>query len=142
MIVPDVNLLVYAHNRSSAFHESASRWWEECLNGEIPVLLPSVCLNGFIRIVTHPKIFDEPLRVAEAFDLCDLWITSPMLSLTVPSLGHYEHYKRLLKSVGVAAKLSTDAYIAAIALENQATVFSNDSDFSRFVGVKWTNPLA
>ena len=142
MIVPDVNLLVYAHNRDSAFHRKASQWWENALNGNIPILLPNFCINGFIRIVTHPKIFDRPLGVNEAFELSDVWLKSPILSLTAPGIRHYEHYKCFLKSIGVAGKLSTDAYIAAIAQENQATVYSNDSDFSRFAGLKWTNPLA
>ena len=141
MIIPDVNLLVYAHNESSKFHTAASQWWEGSLNGDTTIFLPHVCINGFIRIMTHPKILMEPLDVSEAFEMVDIWLDSSCISLLAPGLRHYEFYKKALLEIGVGGKLTTDAYIAAMAMENQATVFSNDSDFSRFPGLRWQNPL-
>ena len=141
MIIPDVNLLVYAHNESSSFHGVAAGWWENSLNGDVTILLPHVCVNGFIRIMTHPKILVDPLEVGEAIEMVDVWLESSSLSLLAPGLGHYEFYKKALLEIGVGGKLTTDAYIAALAMESQGTVFSNDSDFSRFSGLKWKNPL-
>jgi toxin-antitoxin system PIN domain toxin len=141
MIIPDVNMLVYAHNRSSRFHQPASYWWESALNGETGILLPNICINGFVRIMTHPKIMDEPLAVGEAFEMTDIWLQSPCLTLLAPSMRHYALYKGALLEAGVGGKLTTDAYLAALAMENQGTLFSNDSDFSRFSGLRWENPL-
>ena len=141
MIVPDVNLLVYAHNESSRFHTEASRWWEAGLNGDKSVLLPHICINGFIRLMTHPKILEEPLRVGDTLEMVDVWLESECVSLLGPGERHYSFYKKALLNVGIGGKLTTDAYIAAMAMENQATVYSNDNDFGRFVGLKWENPL-
>ncbi|MCZ6672200.1 MAG: PIN domain-containing protein [Verrucomicrobia bacterium] len=141
MIIPDVNVLVFAHNEGSSFHLKASKWWENALNGDIPILLPHICVNGFVRIMTHPRILEEPLTVAEALEMADVWLESDCVALLPPGMRHYFFYKQLLLKIGVGGKLTTDAYIAAMALENQATVFSNDSDFSRFSGLKWKNPI-
>lgn len=141
MILPDVNLLVYAHNKASQCHRQAAPWWEDCLNGEGGILLPHICINGFVRIMTHPKILEEPLDIGEAFEMTDVWLESDCLSLLAPGMRHYSLYKNALLEAGTGGKLTTDAYLAALALENQATIYSNDSDFSRFSGLKWENPL-
>ena len=141
MIVPDVNILVYAHNKSSRFHASAFAWWEESLNSDTTILLPNICINGFVRIMTHPKILVEPLAVSEAFEMVDIWLESECISFLAPGSRHFEFYKEVLLEAGVGGKLTTDAYIAAMAIENQATLYSNDSDFGRFSGLRWINPL-
>jgi toxin-antitoxin system PIN domain toxin len=141
VIVPDVNILVYAHNESSRFHTSAFAWWEEALNDDTTILLPNICINGFVRIMTHPKILIEPLDVSEAFEQVESWLESESLSLLAPGPRHLDIYKEVLLEAGVGGKLTTDAYIAAMAIENQATVYSNDSDFGRFSGLRWSNPL-
>ncbi len=142
MIIPDVNLLVYAHNESSRFHEESRRWWEAALNGETSVLIPSICVNGFVRLMTHPKILEEPLSTAAAFEMVDVWLSSDCVSLLSPGERHYSFFRELLVTLGVGGKLTTDAYIAAMAMENRATIFSNDSDFHRFEGVRLENPLS
>lgn len=83
----------------------------------------------------------EPLGVSEAFELVDSWLESESLSLLAPGFRHYDIFKEILCDSDVGGKLTTDAYIAAMAIENQATVYSNDSDFGRFEGLRWTNPL-
>ncbi len=142
MIVPDVNILIYAHNESSRFHAEALSWWEQALNGDTTILLPHICINSFVRIMTHPKILAEPLDVSEAFELVDSWMDSESISLLAPGPRHFEIYKEVLLKSGVGGKLTTDAYIAAMAIENQAMVYSNDNDFGRFPGVRWHNPLS
>ena len=141
MIIPDVNLLVYAHNEASRFHVKAARWWETSLNGETSVLIPNICINGFVRLMTHPKILEEPLSVSEAFEMVDVWLESECASFLSPGDRHYSFYRSALLEIGIGGKLTTDAYIAAMAMENRATVFSNDNDFDRFKGVRWENPL-
>jgi uncharacterized protein len=142
MIIPDVNILVYAHNESSHFYDKAKAWWEACLNAEEGVLLPHICINGFVRLMTHPKILKEPLAVEEAIEMVDVWLRSGCVSMLAPGERHYSIYRDILIKAGVGGKLTTDAYIAAMGIENQATVYSNDNDFSRFQGVRWANPLA
>lgn len=141
MIIPDVNLLVYAHNQSSQFHQKARRWWEDSLNGEKSVLIPHICINGFVRLMTHPKILEEPLSVGEVFEMVDVWLGSGCASILAPGERHYSFYTNMLLQVGVGGKLTTDAYIAAMAMENSSIVFSNDNDFDRFDGLRWENPL-
>jgi hypothetical protein len=141
MIVPDVNLLVYAHNAASRFHDDSHDWWEACLNGSRTILLPHLCVNGFIRIMTHPRILVEPLSVAESLAMVDSWLVSDLVLLVAPGERHYAIYKRLLLAAGVGGKLSTDAHLAALAIENRATLYSNDHDFVRFPGLAWVNPL-
>jgi len=142
MMVPDVTLLVYAHNQTSRFHEQAAAWWEGCLNAEQPILLPNICISGFVRIVTHPKVLREPLTVGEAFEMTDQWMQSEAVTLIGPTVRHYHLFKSSLQSAGAGGKLTTDAYLAALAMERQAALYSNNSDFSRFPGLMWRNPLA
>ncbi len=83
----------------------------------------------------------EPLDVGEAFEMVESWLESECICFLAPGPRHFEMYKEVLLEAGVGGKLTTDAYIAAMAIENQATVYSNDSDFGRFSGLRWSNPL-
>ena len=141
MILPDINLLVYASNTQSRFHKSASEWWKKILNAEEPIALPGICISGFVRIMTHPKILAEPLDAGEAFSIVDSWLLSPSLEIMYPEAGHFSIFQRLCIEASARGKITTDAYIAATAIEQGATIYTNDSDFSRFNEVKCKNPL-
>ncbi len=142
MIVPDVNLLLYAEIDAFPQHAAAKLWWEELLNGERAVGIAPVCLFGFLRISTNRRIFAEPLATSDAIGRVRGWLDQENVSCLVPGSGHLETAFRLLRQVGTAANLTTDVQIAAHAIEHSGEVHSNDGDFGRFDGLRWVNPFA
>jgi toxin-antitoxin system PIN domain toxin len=142
VIVPDVNLLLYAEIDAYPVHAAARRWWEEALNGERTVGLAPVCLFGFVRIGTNRRVFAEPLAVGEALERVRGWLEQPNVTYLVPGSEHLQLALRLLSQLGTAGNLTTDVQIAAHALEHNAEVHSNDGDFARFEGLRWVNPLS
>jgi uncharacterized protein len=142
MIVVDVNLLVYAHNVGAPLHERARRWWEELFTRQQPVGLPWAVAFGFVRLVTHPSVLTRPLPPLDALARVRGWLAQPEVRIVEPGPRHLDIVEDLLRATGVASSLTTDTHLAALAIENQATLCSNDSDFGRFPGLRWVNPLA
>ena len=141
MIVPDVNVLVYAMDENSPFHAGARRWWEETLSSSGPVGLCYPAVLGFVRLVTNRRLFGRPLPVGAAVDDVQQWLDRPNVALLTPTARHWPILSDLLRSAGAGADLTTDAHIAAYAIEHAGTVYSNDRDFGRFEGLRWKNPL-
>jgi uncharacterized protein len=142
VILPDVNLLVYACNAADPQHQAAKGWWEDCLNGTRPVGLPWVVSAGFIRLMTNPRVLREPMTTARAVGHVRTWLDQPSLLVIEPGKRFPDHFFQFLTQLGTAANLTTDAYLAALAMEHQAEVHSCDTDFLRFEGLRWSNPLA
>jgi toxin-antitoxin system PIN domain toxin len=142
LILPDVNLLLHAYNSESRLHSPARSWWEGLLNGSRPVGLAWVAVLGFIRIATHRQILARPLPVAAACAHARAWLSQPYVSIVDPGARHSEILFGLLESLGTAGNLTTDAHLAALAIEHQAEIHSTDADFGRFSGLRWVNPLA
>jgi toxin-antitoxin system PIN domain toxin len=141
VILPDVNLLLYAHNRADPRHELAREWWEDQLNSSQPVALCWVAVNGFIRISTHSRIFENPLKAKKAAAYVREWLGQSNVILIEPGLSFLEIYLGYLEQLGASGNLTTDAYLAALAVEHQAELQSTDDDFERFSGLRWRNPL-
>ena len=141
MTIPDANLLLYAYDSTSPFHRAAARWWSGLLSGTEPVGLCPVVAFAFLRLATHPRIYERPMTVAEANRHLGTWLARPTVRLLAPGPGHIEAVCRLLAKAGTGGNLVTDAQIAALALEYGATVHTADTDFSRFAGVECVNPL-
>ncbi len=142
MIVPDINLLLYAEIDAFPEHGAARRWWEGALNGERQVGIAPVCLFGFLRIATNRRVFTTPLGMDDAIARVARWLERPHVLLLVPASRHLDTAFRLLRKLGTGANLTTDVQIAAHAMDYGGEVFSNDTDFGRFEGVRWVNPLA
>jgi toxin-antitoxin system PIN domain toxin len=142
VIIPDINLLLHAYNSDSRVHQRAREWWEGLLNGTRPVGLPWAVVLGFIRIATHRNVFTNPLPVSAACGHARGWLAQPYVFIVDPGTRHAEILFGLLESIGTAADLTTDAHLAALAIEHQAELHSNDVDFARFDGLRWINPLA
>jgi toxin-antitoxin system PIN domain toxin len=140
MIIPDVNLLVYAYNRAAPLHEPARRWWEELINREQPIGLPWAVVFGFIRLVTHPSVLVDPLSPLDALVHVDSWLEQSSVRPLEPGPRHLAIVRQLLAATGVAGSLTTDTHLAALAIEHQAELHSNDVDFARFPGLRWHNP--
>lgn len=141
MILPDVNLVVYAHNAGAARHEAAKSWWRDLLSSDEPVGIPWVVALGFIRIVTHRAALVTPLEASSALRLVRSWFGQPNVQVLEPGPLHLEILERLFRATGVAASLTSDAHLAAIAIEHQCELNSSDTDFARFPGLRWRNPL-
>ena len=141
MIVPDVNLLIYAYDSSSVHHARAAEWWKGCMTRKEEVGLATVVLFGFVRISTHPGIFQNPLTIVEATRRVESWLARPQVRILDPSPHHVAEVLVLLEKSGAAGKLTTDAQIAALTQQEKAILHSNDTDFLRFPGLRWHNPL-
>lgn len=142
MIIPDVNLLVYAYNRDLPQHQGAKRWWEETLNSvEEPVGIPWAVALGYLRLMTNPKVFPNPISPEAALQDIGEWRSRPHVRIISPGDGHLAVLQHLLSVLGSAGNLTTDAHIAALSIETGATIYSNDTDFLRFPGIKVVNPL-
>ena len=142
MILVDANLLVYAVNRDLPQHQAARVWWENTLAGNASVGIPWVVVLGFLRICTNGRVFETPLAIDAAIGYVDDWLCHPLVKPVSPGAGHWSVLANLLIRSGMAGNLTTDAHIAALAIEHGYTVCSADNDFKRFAGVSHLNPLA
>lgn len=142
MIIPDVNLLIYAYNADAPHHDEAKAWWEGLLNSEASVGLPWVVALGFIRLMTHRAVLIKPLEPNRAVERVRSWHTRPNVNVLEPGPRHLELLDKLFTAIGTAGKLTTDAHLAALAIEHQYELCSNDTDFARFPGLRWRNPLS
>ena len=141
MIVPDINLLVYAYNAEDPNHEEAKVWWEDLLNGTDPVGLSWIVMSGFLRLMTHPRVLERPMGLSRATGHVRSWLELPSVLTLEPGKRFSSLFLGFLESSGAGGNLTTDAYLAALSIEHQAELHSNDSDFSRFKGLRWINPL-
>ena len=141
MIIPDVNLLLYAEIDAFPQHRAARAWWEELLNGDRSVGIAPVALFGFLRISTSRRVFSPPLTIENAIDRVGRWLEQPNVNTLVPGSEHLTIAFGLLQQLGTAGNLTTDVQIAAHALEHNGEVHSNDTDFGRFDRLRWINPL-
>jgi len=141
VILPDVNLLLYAYHDHYPQHAAARDWWEGVLNGAEPVALPWAVILGFARILTNGKIFPEPTSMPQVADILRSWLKRPHVMIIEPTSGHIDLIEELVAAAGTAGSLVTDIHLAALAIEHGAELHSNDSDFSRFPGLRWKNPL-
>ena len=141
MIIPDINLLVYAYDTSSPSHTLARNWWIERLSGSETVGLAWIVALGFVRIWTNSKVFRNPMPVDLACRHVESWLKRPMVELLHPGPKHASLVFGLLRAEGSGGNLTTDAHLAALAIEHNAVLHTADLDFLRFPGVRALNPL-
>lgn len=141
MIIPDVNILVYAYDSTSPWHERAREWWRQTLVGPESVGIPAVVIMAFIRLTTHTSLSGNPMAIPRVRAIVSSWVAVDGVRVLAPTWETLSLMMDLLEDAGVGGSLSTDALIAAHALEQRAGVWSNDADFKRFSGVKVHNPL-
>ena len=103
--------------------------------------LPWAVALGFVRLVTHPRVMAAPLAPSTALAIVEGWLARPAVAIIEPGPRHLTILGRLFEATGVAASLTTDTHLAALAIEHQAELCSNDLDFARFPGLRWRNPL-
>lgn len=137
----DVNLLIYAVDERSARHAAARSWLDATLSGTETVALPWTVLLAFVRLTTRAAVFEHPLTAEEALDIVDAMLAQPCTTVVHPTDRHAAVLRELLAATGTAGNLTTDAHLAALAIEHGAQLCSCDADFSRFPGLRWHDPL-
>jgi uncharacterized protein len=141
VILVDANLLIYAHDDLSPFHEPAKSWLEQALSGPERVGLSWVTLLAFLRITTHSRLTANPLSTEEALGFIQTWLALPGVEVLHPGQHHVSILGRLLSESGVRGPLVMDAFLAALAIEHRATLCTTDGDFGRFSGLRLHLPL-
>lgn len=137
MIIPDLNVLLYAVDSSSPRNREAASWLEAAVNsGKEPVGIPWVVHLGFLRLTTNPRVFKRPLTVEAASEWLEALEARPSVRMLNPGTAHRGVLRHLLFMLGTGANLVTDAHLAALALEHNATLATGDRDFQRFPGLK------
>lgn len=142
MVVPDINLLVFAYNEAAPRHAAARGWWEGLMTGREHIGIPWAVVIGFVRLVTHPAVLEEPLLPGAALRCVRQWFSREHVQGLDPGPRHLAILERLFASTGVAGSLTTGTHLAALAIEHQCELHSNDTDFARFPGLRRHNPLA
>ena len=137
----DVNVLVFAHRPESPNHVEYLRWLDDARRGSEPLGLIDTVLGGFVRVVTHPRIFREPTTLELALEFVDAVRSSPAATRTAPGDRHWDTFVSLCRLVGATGNVVPDAYLAALAIEQGATWLSADRGFARFPGLRWEHPL-
>lgn len=142
MIAVDTNVLVHAHRKDSAFHRAAKQCVAELAEGRAAWAIPWPCLHEFLSVVTHPRIYDPPTPPAAALGQVDAWMASPSLVLLSESDEYWPSLRRIFEASRVSGPRVHDARVAALCIEHGVReLWSADRDFSRFAGIKVTNPL-
>ena len=141
MILVDANLLIYAHVTSFRQHEKARTWLDNQLNGNAPVGLPWHSVLGFVRLVSNPRIFEQPETIGGAWKQVEEWLECSPVWIPQPTERHREILGPLLINHTPRANLVPDAHLAALAIEHGLILCSTDGDFGRFPNLRWENPI-
>ncbi|TMK25411.1 MAG: type II toxin-antitoxin system VapC family toxin [Actinobacteria bacterium] len=141
MKLPDVNLLIYAADEGAIQHAPALAWVEDTLSGTETVAFAWSVLMAFVRLITNPRILRNPWHAGRALEVIDGWLAQPPVTVVHPTDRHVAVLRDLLVALGTAGNLTSDAHLAALAIEHGATLCSCDVDFSRFPGLRWIDPL-
>ncbi|MDA0349951.1 MAG: type II toxin-antitoxin system VapC family toxin [Verrucomicrobia bacterium] len=141
MILVDANLLFYSEDALSPKHNEARAWWDKTLSGEEQIGLAWITCMAYIRIFTNPRAVQSPLSIEEATLTVESWLSQPVVQIVEPSTSFWSILQKLLVESQAVANLSSDAYLAALAIDHDCELCSTDADFSRFKGLRWRNPL-
>lgn len=133
---------MYAYNAVAPEHERSKSWWEGCLSGRERVGLSWLAMLGYLRIVTNRRALVSPIAPATALRHVRSWLERPQVEIVNPGSRHLDLLDSLAAAIGTIGGLATDLHLAALAIEHQAELHSNDADFVRFPGLRWRNPLA
>lgn len=141
MLLPDVNVLVYAHREDAPDHPAYRAWLEGLIAGDEAYGMADLVLSGFLRVVTHPRVFDPPSSLAEALTFVHEVRSQPNCVRVGSGPRHWEIFESLCRAAGVRGNLVPDAYLAALAIESGSEWITTDRDYSRFPGLRWRHPL-
>jgi hypothetical protein len=142
MIVVDANLLIYAYNEDGAHFDGARQWLQDVLSSGVTVGIPWTVVLAFLRLTTAGRVITRPITIQNALAVVDSWASLPNVRLLSPGPQHLDVLREILTSANARGPLVSDAHIAALTIEHDATLYSADRDFARFRGLRFVNPLA
>jgi toxin-antitoxin system PIN domain toxin len=141
MLLVDVNVLVHAHREDAPDHRRYRSWLEALLRGEEAFAVSDLVLSGFLRIVTHPRVFDPPSSLEAALEFAEQVRSAPRCAVLIPGPRHWEIFARLCRRIGARGNLVPDAFLAALAIDSGSEWMTADRGFARFPGLRWRHPL-
>lgn len=141
MLTPDVNVLVYAFREELPEHEACRRWLERTVQADAAFGLFDLVVSGFLRVVTHPRVFKTPTPIAAALEFAEVLRTRPNCVLVQPGPRHWSIFARLCLESRARGNLVADAYLAALAIESGSEWVTTDRDYGSFQGLRLHNPL-
>lgn len=141
MILPDVNVLIYAFRSDSAHHAICKPWLDDVVSGDARFGISPLALSAVIRITTQqPRAFSQPSPLAEAFAYCNNLLQQPLCEIVQPGERHWAIFERLSSHANITGAKITDAWFAALAIEHGCTWITYDRDYARFPGLDWRSP--
>lgn len=141
MELPDVNVLVYAFRSDAPEHAAHHAWLTRLVDGDAPFGLADLVASSFLRVATHPRVFDPPTPLGEALGFIEALRQRPNCVPIAPGPRHWMLFVRLCRAAGAKGNLVPDAYLAALAIEAGCEWITTDRDYSRFPGLRWRHPL-
>ena len=141
MMLVDTNVMIYAHRRDVPRHQEYREWLQQLVDGPQPYAVSDFAIAGMVRVVTNPRIFRQPATIAEALDFADMIRHQPHARLVNPGPGFWQIFSSLCRQAQVRGDLVPDTYLAALAIEHGCEVISDDKDFDKFPGLRWSRPL-
>jgi uncharacterized protein len=141
MLLFDVNVLVYAHRADTPNHDAYRTWLEKIINGNAAYGVSDIVLSGFLRVVTHPRVFDPPSGLDEALSFAEQVRQQPNAVVLSPGSRHWSIFTELCAAAGAKGNLIPDAFLAALAIESGSEWITTDRDYSRFSELRWRHPL-
>jgi uncharacterized protein len=142
VIILDSNILLYTYSQTSPFHDAASAWLEQAMERREDLGLPWITILGFVRLAANPKAFGRYATTVQAIGVIEELTEQSNVQVITPGPAHLRILARILKEAQVTRSLVSDAHLAALAIEHNATICTNDRDFTRFPGLKILNPVA
>lgn len=140
MLLPDVNVLVYAFRVDTEHHDRDRTWLTTAINGDEPVGVSELVMSSFLRLVTNHRVFVNPSGLVRAIEFCDALLSAPAVVPVRAGERHWARFCGLCRAAGVHGNLVPDAYLAALALDIGATVVTSDAGFRRFPGLRVVTP--
>jgi toxin-antitoxin system PIN domain toxin len=141
LILPDVNVLIYAFRVDSKDHARYKAWLEDIINGPSAYGMSPQVLVSVVRVCSHPRIFAQPSEVEELFEYCRFLISQPNATPVVPGGRHWAIFEKLCLGAKATGNLVQDAWNAALAIETGCEWITTDRDYARFNGLNWRSPF-
>ena len=140
MLLPDVNVLIYAFRADMAQHERCKAWLDDVLASPLPFGISPLILSAVVRITTNPRVFVEPSTIDEAFSFCDALLAQPQGQPITPGRRHWSIFRDLVAATGTRGPRVSDVWFAALAIEWDCEWVTMDRDFDRFPGLRCRPP--
>jgi toxin-antitoxin system PIN domain toxin len=140
VILPDVNVLLYAFRRDDDRHDKVRRWLDGVVSGDAAYGVSPQTLASFVRISTHPRIYVQPSSLSEALDFCEVLLAPEHCTIVRPGVRHWNIFTDLCRDARATGNLVQDAWFAALAIESGCEWISTDRDYARFPGLRWREP--